>query len=86
VIVAVIEEMPLGEQDRARARRRWAAYAALIAAVLLVAGCVLARQAGTRDIGVLAFGYGLGVAVAAALLALRLGTATAQEVRPVGAR
>jgi len=67
---AVGEEMPLGEQQRARARRRYAAYAGLGAAVLLLAGTLLSRHsAGTHAIGVITFGYGLGVAVAAVLLA-----------------
>jgi hypothetical protein len=63
--------MPLGNQDRARARRRYAALAGAIAAVLLVAGTALSRhRGGAHDVGVVTFGYGLGVAVAAGLLAL----------------
>jgi peptidoglycan/LPS O-acetylase OafA/YrhL len=65
------EEKPLGEQDRARARRRYAAYAGAAAALLLLAGVLLSRHPGGTDaFGVVTFGYGLGVAVAAILLAL----------------
>jgi hypothetical protein len=64
---AVGEEMPLGDQQP-RARRRFAAYAGLIAAVLLLAGVVLSRHPGTNALGVVTFGYGLGVAIAAILL------------------
>jgi hypothetical protein len=61
--------MPTSGSDRAR--RRYAAQAGLIAAVLLVVGYILAKQpGGTHDLGVIAFGYGLGVAVAAVFLAL----------------
>jgi hypothetical protein len=69
VTADVGEEMPLGEQDRARARRRYAASADLIAAVLLLAGVLLSRHpGGIHEFGVMTFGYGLGVAVAATLL------------------
>jgi hypothetical protein len=54
-----------------RARRRYAAGCADIAAVLLIGGFLLARAlgGGWHDVGVTAVGYGIGVAVAAAFLA-----------------
>jgi hypothetical protein len=66
-VTEAVGNADIGERDRAR--RRYAAHAGLIAAVLLVVGYVLAKQPG-GTLGVVAFGYGLGVAVAAVFLAL----------------
>jgi 1,4-dihydroxy-2-naphthoate octaprenyltransferase len=64
-------QRPIDAADRTRRRRRFGLFVAAVAAVLLIAGAILAnRDSALGAIGIGALGYGIGLLVAGAALAL----------------